>query len=1123
MEGLREGVMDNTENKEISIEEEKRAFTQKMFSELSQVLSGIHIKRDASEISNCFSEIRKAVMLGDVKGDISSYVLNKMKEMNLLDNSNDVKKLEENVANFGERNNEAYSKLKERSNKEGGDSFVDNLSYRVFMDKSFSDVQANAIYRASMEASYNQYKGQKDADLSYDFKQGLKKSGRFTDEEINKLGEMAKMSIEATKDVEKLPNNIEKLFNKKFENEKLEESLIKIASKDVNNISKPMENQFEPKLNGQNESNLLKDKNNNKVNENNFVSEVFDKAYLDRSFSDDKQYRIYNAAFDALYEQYKGGKQVNLTEVFMENIEKSGQFNDEEKKKLKEFSLKTEEDVKDAKNIPENLKESFDKKLKNEKEIKDLKNKTNSLKESNQIEGFDSVMFTKAYSDTSFSNEQRSGIYRASIDAMYALYKGGKQVNLTDAFMENIEKSGKFNDEEKKKLKGFSLEAVEEVKDVEKIPQRLLKVFEKTQKIEEVMNNAVSGSNALKGSEYNVNIEANKQDEELKNLIAERVKKDAEWKKRQEETNNVFEQKIQKVAQSRNDSNFLTSFMEEAVMLNPNPEQTSFIFNKLREVSEQTGNNSDKTSERADTLLKKSIKDSNVFSDFEKERLFETMDKLSNIYANDARKPSDIKIEAKKENVVNNEKVEPALRKEEVNIKKENTVKPNELHNGHINMENRTSNVNENRSINNPKPEFSSYIQMAQNKIAKENAPIGFASRILSDMDKHPHISRETKDMFLDMAIKTSKEVAAQGLNMGSIEGMEAFAEIIGKKMKDNKEFGENGLKDVKEIMEKGVYFNQLPNAWNLTDKVLNAGIDDKPSENKKEEVKVENKPKETVNEAKSVNTKDEVVKENNGAKPLDAEFELKLKRVENSEAYKDLVISANLNEEQQEAVKKAMALKLPSESKENAQNKVAIEEKPKENAPKEKVSNGKSVEETLVDEVIKKGNLSKETGDEILNIASQMEQSRLKGESLNGKTYSEVFIDKVIASKEISEKDKNKLLDMAIKTESKEIASKEKGNRLYFDESKMARFDQLNLSDDMKKALDFEVKDGKFSIKIPEDDKLKKDVINRIKVQEGKEKIELMNKGEMPKAQKPVMKDLSSNLTQFMAQNNSR
>ena len=131
--------------------------------------------------------------------------------------------------------------------------------------------------------------------------------------------------------------------------------------------------------------------------------------------------------------------------------------------------------------------------------------------------------------------------------------------------------------------------------------------------------------------------------------------------------------------------------------------------------------------------------------------------------------------------------------------------------------------------------------------------------------------------------------------------------------------------------------------------------------------------------------------------------------------------------------------------------------------------------------------------------------------------------MDKVIASKEISEKDKNKLLDMAIKTESKEIASKEKGNRLYFDESKMARFDQLNLSDDMKKALDFEVKDGKFSIKIPEDDKLKKDVINRIKVQEGKEKIELMNKGEMPKAQKPVKNDLSSNLTQFMAQNNSR
>ena len=87
---------------------------------------------------------------------------------------------------------------------------------------------------------------------------------------------------------------------------------------------------------------------------------------------------------------------------------------------------------------------------------------------------------------------------------------------------------------------------------------------------------------------------------------------------------------------------------------------------------------------------------------------------------------------------------------------------------------------------------------------------------------------------------------------MTSIEGMEAFAEIIRKKMKDNKEFGENGLKNVKEMMEKGVYFNNLVMAKELTDKVLNAGIDDKPLENKKEEVKVANKPKETVNEVKS-------------------------------------------------------------------------------------------------------------------------------------------------------------------------------------------------------------------------------------------------------------------------------
>ena len=38
--------------------------------------------------------------------------------------------------------------------------------------------------------------------------------------------------------------------------------------------------------------------------------------------------------------------------------------------------------------------------------------------------------------------------------------------------------------------------------------------------------------------------------------------------------------------------------------------------------------------------------------------------------------------------------------------------------------------------------------------------------------------------------------------------------------------------------------------------------------------------------------------------------------------------------------------------------------------------------------------------------------------------------------------------MEFVSKTESKEIASKEKGNRLYFDESKMARFDQLNLSE---------------------------------------------------------------------------
>ena len=86
-----------------------------------------------------------------------------------------------------------------------------------------------------------------------------------------------------------------------------------------------------------------------------------------------------------------------------------------------------------------------------------------------------------------------------------------------------------------------------------------------------------------------------------------------------------------------------------------------------------------------------------------------------------------------------------------------------------------------------------------------------------------------------------------------------------------------------------------------------------------------------------------------------------------------------------------------------------------------------------------------------------------------------------------------------------------------------MERFNKLKLRDEVKEALDIKVEDGKFSVKIPEDNNIKKEVINSIKVQEGIEKINKMNRGEKVETHKDNTNNITLNMSKFLTDQKSR
>ncbi|MBR5154512.1 MAG: hypothetical protein IKW58_02175 [Alphaproteobacteria bacterium] len=1046
-------------NKNNSFNSERSALIFDFLKEVNSAIRSVNSNKNNDDIYKLWDVIYHAAALNDINGDISSFVLDKVKELGLF-NKEEEKKFEEKLIPWGEKNNNKYNELRERRNKEGEDNFNNNLFSRTLYDKSFSNVQQSEIYRASV---------------------------------------------------------------------------------------------------------------------------------------------------DAMFEQYKGEKQVNLTDVFMENIEKSGKFNDEEKKKLKEFSLQSEEAVKNVEKLSEDMKKHFDEKIKFENGINGSKNKNNNMKQNDYYDGFDSVLFDKVYSDKSFSGEQRGKIILASMDAMYAQYKDGKQVNLTEVFMESIEKSGKFNDEEKKKLKGFSLEAAEKVKDIDKVPERLVKNFEKALKFEEDLKkmNNINKANALNGSEYNPSDEIKKQKEELEKLRAEGEARDKKWREEQKAKDEAWAEKNKSSNQAINDMSFIGLAITSPSLASMPPMQRNFIYSEINSLMEQLKDNG-QLSKRADVLLKESIVNNKEFSQYDKDFAFKCIEQYDNLFKNDER-PGFV---AKKETQAN------------------------------------ASKITETTNQNTEKNALSEYIESARNKMIKEKAPTGFAYIILCDMDKNPNISKETKDMFLNMAIKSSKEIQNQGLKMTTDEGVYAFAEVLSKKIKENKEFGEKGFEIVKDIMKNGESFNKMLFAKEVKNIVLNLGNDNQTKTDKKEEIKNDNKPIEVNKEIKRPET----------PKTEKTEMEAKLERVEKSDEYKNLINSGNFNDAQKDAIKLDMAKKLKSEYFENAKDKIkkenasigfaymilaSMDENPKISqktkdvflnmaikcskeitaeglkmsspegmrAMAEKISkemkenkefgdeglkaivdtfnNGKAinslsyadklkdfvfkrlnisddaskqinqettglketieksgkqtesitqlknekneikekpVEEILVDKIIRNGSFSKEAQNEILNIAIEIEQAKLKSETDKNKTTSEAFMDKVINSDKISDKEKDELLKMSIKTENKEIEKTEGGKRLYFDENKKERFDQLKLSDKALESLEAKVENGKFSVKIPENDEIKKEVIRSIKVQEGIENIRNAKRDEKATESKPTFdNNMTTNMAKFMASHNQR
>ena len=145
----------------------------------------------------------------------------------------------------------------------------------------------------------------------------------------------------------------------------------------------------------------------------------------------------------------------------------------------------------------------------------------------------------------------------------------------------------------------------------------------------------------------------------------------------------------------------------------------------------------------------------------------------------------------------------------------------------------------------------------------------------------------------------------------------------------------------------------------------------------------------------------------------------------------------------------------------------------------KDENNQSKSVEECIVDEIIKTGKF-KGNEEILLEIAVELERKRLNGEEL-GTSVSEAFFNEVL---KIDEKLAEDILDVTLSIDENKVDSnKENGQRYSFSEDKYRKIESLGLSDEMMKKLDIQhnEEDKTFSIKIPENNEDKIEFMNII------------------------------------------
>lgn len=360
---------------------------------------------------------------------------------------------------------------------------------------------------------------------------------------------------------------------------------------------------------------------------------------------------------------------------------------------------------------------------------------------------------------------------------------------------------------------------------------------------------------------------------------------------------------------------------------------------------------------------------------------------------------------------------------------------------------------------------------------AEENVDFMRGNILLHAVANNEAYTLETKDKFLNLMMETANKMKDCSEDLNYYQRNEYFGSLLAEKLKESDTFS----KDDKDSICNDCYANVNHKGFKEAFLSTYTYGEDKP------EVKVE-----TI-EKKQDDVKADVVSTEKEEKEIKVE-----------------VLKEKLKDKDKAEIKAKKNESIPSSN-----------ESP---LVKESYENKKPSEEVLVDDMIKNQKFSRETLSEVLNIAVELEQKRLNGEDMNGKTYSEVFMDKVIVNEKISEADKNKILNMAIKTENNEIEQTEGGKRIYFDESKKERFEQLKLRDELKDALDIKLEDGKLSIKIPEDNNLKSELLRTIRAQEGIENIKSTKKdNNVVENKSNTNNSLTINMAKFMANNKSK